>query len=128
MIEVLAIALGGALGAVSRYLMGESVTVWFGNDFPWGIFTINVLGSFLIGVLFVFLVEQQSGSSAWRSFLMVGFLGAFTTFSTFSLQTLALIETGRWLTAGMYAFGSLLLCLAAVAAGVLLSRQLTGNG
>ena len=127
MIEILAIAVGGALGAVTRYLMGESVSLWLGTDFPWGILLVNVLGSLLIGVLFVLLVENHPGNTIWRSLLIVGFLGAFTTFSTFSLQTLALLETGRWLAAIAYSFGSLLLCLVAVFAGVMISRQFTGH-
>ncbi len=124
--ELFAIAVGGALGAVARYLLGETITGHFGNSFPWGIFTVNALGCLCIGVLFVLLVEQQDGT-VWRSFLMVGFLGAFTTFSTFSLQTLALFETGRWLTAALYSFGSLITYLVRVSAGVWISRQLTGE-
>ena len=126
MTELFAIALGGALGSVARYLLGESVTAVMGEAFPWGIFSANVIGSLLIGVLFVLLVEQQPQTGLWRSLLMVGFLGAFTTFSTFSLQTLSLIETGRWLTAGLYSFGSLLTCLIAVGIGVWVTRMFSG--
>ena len=126
--ELFAIALGGALGSVARYVLGESVTGLLGEAFPWGIFVVNVIGCLAIGVLFVLLVETgNEGTGAWRSFLMVGFLGAFTTFSTFSLQTLALLETGRWLVAASYALGSLLSCLAAVAIGVWLARFLSGT-
>lgn len=127
MTELGMIALGGAFGAMARYLLGEWVASIAGDHFPWGIFLINVLGSFLIGVLFVLLVEETASASLWRPFLMVGFLGAFTTFSTFSLQTLALFEVGRWLAAASYAVGSLIFCLIAVAAGVFLSRALTGT-
>ncbi len=129
MSELLAIAVGGALGAIARYLLGESINAQLGNAFPYGIFAVNALGSFAIGVLFVLLVENQSeaGNGLLRSLLMVGFLGAFTTFSTFSLQTLALIETGRWLTAALYSFGSLATCLGAVALGVWVSRLLTSE-
>ena len=126
--ELMAIALGGALGAVARYLVGETVTTQVGSVFPWGIFVVNVVGCFLIGMLFVLLAEQHQGAGIWRSLLMVGFLGAFTTFSTFSLQTLALIETGRWLTALAYSLASLLSCLVAVAFGVWITRQLSGEG
>lgn len=124
--ELLAIALGGAMGAVARYLLGESITAYLGEAFPWGIFMVNALGSLAIGILFVLLVEQYPDSGIWRSLLIVGFLGAFTTFSTFSLQTLALLETGRWLVAVTYSFGSLVTCLVGVALGVWLTRRLTG--
>lgn len=127
MTELSMIALGGALGAITRFLLGEWVTSIAGEQFPWGILLVNAVGSFLIGILFVILVEQTQGPSFWRPLLMVGFLGAFTTFSTFSLQTLALIEVGRWLAAAGYAFGSLFLCLFAVSLGVFLSRALTGT-
>lgn len=127
MTELLAVAAGGALGAVARFLLGEWVTSLTGEHFPWGIFTVNALGSLLIGILFVILVEQNPNAGIWRSLLMVGFLGAFTTFSTFSLQTLALLETGRWLMAASYAFGSLMVCVLAVAVGVGITRAVSGS-
>ena len=128
MLEVIAIAIGGALGAVARYSAGHWVGEWLGHDFPWGILLINVSGSLAIGMLFVLLVEQAYLSALIRSALMVGFLGAFTTFSTFSLQTLALLETGRYLEALGYVLGSVVLSLCAVALGVFICRQLTGQG
>lgn len=128
MLEMIAIAVGGALGAVARYSAGHWVGEWLGTDFPWGILLINVSGSLAIGVAFVLLVEQGTFSAVLRSALMVGFLGAFTTFSTFSLQTLALMETGRYLEAILYVLGSVLLSLGAVSLGVFLCRQLTGEG
>jgi CrcB protein len=127
MTELLAVAAGGALGAVARFLLGEWVTSLTGEHFPWGIFTVNALGSLLIGILFVILVEQNPNAGIWRSLLMVGFLGAFTTFSTFSLQTLALLETGRWIMAASYAFGSLMVCVIAVAVGVGITRAVSGS-
>ena len=127
MTELLAIAGGGALGAVARYLAGEWLASQLGTEFPWGIFLVNAVGCFLIGILFVYLVELNSQSGYWRSFLMVGFLGAFTTFSTFSLQTLAMLETGRWLLASIYGLGSLAVCMVAVFLGVWIARQLSGE-
>ena len=127
MTELLAVAAGGALGAVARFLLGEWVTSLSGEHFPWGIFTVNALGSLLIGILFVMLVEQNPNAGIWRALLMVGFLGAFTTFSTFSLQTLALLETGRWLMAASYALGSLVVCVVAVAVGVGVTRAVSGS-
>jgi CrcB protein len=126
-IELIAIAVGGALGAVARFSLGQWVGDSLGTEFPWGILLINVIGSLAIGILFVLLVEHEHLSSIYRSALMVGFLGAFTTFSTFSLQTLALIETGKFLEALTYILASVVLSLGAVALGVFITRQLTGE-
>ena len=89
MIYSLTIALGGALGALSRYWM---ISVLGGGRFPWGTFTVNVLGSCLIGVMYVLISEKAVLSDQWRSLLMVGYLGAFTTFSSFSLDALLLLQ------------------------------------
>jgi len=124
MIEVIAVATGGAFGALARYWMAQLGAAFLGDDFPYGIFLVNAVGSLLIGVLFVLIVERELVSAVWRSALIVGFLGAFTTFSTFSLQTLGLLESGRLGTAAIYAFGSLVVCLAATAAGLFLTRLL----
>jgi CrcB protein len=128
LLEMLAIAVGGAIGAMARYGAAHWLGEALGTDFPWGILLVNVSGSLAIGVLFVLLVEQGHLSAVLRSALIVGFLGAFTTFSTFSLQTLALFETGRYLEATLYVLGSVVLSLGAVALGVFLCRQLTGEG
>ncbi len=127
MLEILAIAVGGALGAVARFSLGQAIGTWLGTEFPWGILLINVSGSLAIGVIFVLLVEQGQLSTVYRSAIMVGFLGAFTTFSTFSLQTLALIETGRFLEALTYVLASVVISLGAVALGVFITRLLTGE-
>jgi CrcB protein len=90
---VLAVALAGALGALARWGIGS----WFGHrfpSFPWGTLVINVSGSFVLGVLFAVLVERNAGSPAMRIALMTGLLGAYTTFSTFSLETFRLFEEG----------------------------------
>ena len=125
MSEILAIAFGGALGAVARYLLGQGVNLWFGTDFPYGILLINIIGSLLMGILFVILVEKSMFPVILRSTLLVGFLGAFTTFSTFSLQTLSLIETGRLGAAATYVVASVILCLIAVSIGIFATRELT---
>ena len=98
-----------------------------GDRLSLGILLINVGGSLAIGILFVLLVEQGLLTPTYRSALMVGFLGAFTTFSTFSLQTLALIETGQFVEALTYVLVSVVLSLGAVALGVFITRQLTGE-
>jgi len=112
---LLYIALGGATGAVSRYLLANWVhTMWEGR-LPLGTLLVNVAGSFAIGVIYV-LVEKQIAHPDWRSILMVGFLGAFTTFSTFSLETISMLEAGHYAHAVLYMLASVLLCV--VMAGV----------
>ncbi len=107
---LLCIALGGSLGAVFRYVLsGWATNVW-GSNLPVGTFAVNVLGSFAIGIVFV-LIERQLLHPDWRGVLMVGFLGAFTTFSTFSLETIALIEAGHWLYALSYMAASAVSCV-----------------
>lgn len=91
---LLYLALGGALGTVARYGAGSFVSSWTGTSFPWATFAINVVGSFLLGVI-VALADRAIISPELRTFLAVGFCGAFTTFSTFSLEALALIQGGR---------------------------------
>ena len=109
------IALGGAGGAVSRYLLAHWVhSLWEGH-FPLGTLLVNMLGSAAIGVVFV-LLERSLIHPDWRGVLMVGFLGAFTTFSTFSLETISLWEAGHMGQAMAYMLGSAVLCV--LAAGV----------
>ena len=125
LLEFFAIAVGGALGAVSRYSLGNLVNHLFGTDYPYSILLVNVLGSFLMGICFELLVEAPIFPAVWRSFLMVGFLGAFTTFSTFSMQVLGLFESGRMLAALSYVLLSVTLSIIAVAIGIFICRELT---
>lgn len=125
---VIAVAIGGALGSVARYALNVLAENRLGADFPWGILIVNVLGSFAIGVLFVLLVERPGLSEAWRAFLMVGFLGGFTTFSTFSLQALELLQTGRYLESAAYVLGSMVLSIIGCLVGILLMRHLGMGG
>ena len=122
MSEIIAIALGGALGAVSRFWAVNLTSLWLGDEFPYGILIVNILGSLAIGIVFVFLVERAILPVAWRSAVMIGFLGAFTTFSTFSLQTLGLLEAGRFLAASVYMISSLVICVLAAALGMFIAR------
>ena len=96
---ILAIAAGGALGAVLRYLISGSVQGLGGTRFPWGTLAVNVIGSFALGLLMAGLLGHSAGDSSIRTFWTIGVLGAFTTFSTFSYETLALVSVGDW-TAG----------------------------
>lgn len=121
---VLAIAAGGALGALLRYWMSTGVYALLGRDFPYGTLAVNVVGSFLLGVLSVLMIERLEMSPPWRAGVLIGGLGAFTTFSTFSLETLALVEQGAVARAGLNVVASVVMCLVFVWLGVLLGRQI----
>jgi CrcB protein len=116
------VALGGAGGAVARYLLANVVHRWTNHHIPFGTMAVNVLGSFLIGILYVLIVEKMLIHEDWRGVLMVGFLGAFTTFSTFSLESLALMENGHVGSALLYILGSVTLCILAVWCAAVLTR------
>ncbi len=124
MSQLLAIAFGGALGAVMRFVTSTGVHRLAGRDFPYGTLTVNVLGSLLMGFLYILLIERASLSPEWRAVLLVGFLGAFTTFSTFSIETLNLVENGELMKAGLNVLLSVSFCLLAAWLGILAGRQL----
>ena len=110
------VAFGGACGAVIRYIVGLSI------GFPYATLSINVLGCFLMGVLFVYLEHKEF--DRWQPFLVIGFLGGFTTFSAFSLDTLKLYQDDRYLAAGGYIVASVFLSLLALTVGFLIAREL----
>lgn len=116
------IALGGALGAVSRYALGNIISQQLGASFPYGTLSVNILGSFVIGVLWVWLAQQQWGNPAYKQFLIVGFLGAFTTFSSFSLDSILLLQQERLLAFAGYVSISVIGCLIATIAGILATK------
>lgn len=118
-----ALAIGGALGAVSRFLVSHQVYEWFGREFAWGTLSVNVIGSFFMGLLTILFVEKWMVAIEWRMFFLVGFLGAFTTFSTFSYETVQYIQLGETLKAVGNMAASLLLTIAAVALGLIAGRQ-----
>ena len=122
--QLLAIAGGGAVGAVLRFLASSHVYRILGRDFPYGTLVVNVLGSFLMGLLFILMVERAALSGEWRSIILVGFLGAFTTFSTFSIETVNLLEAGELSRAGLNVLLSVILCLSATWLGLVIGRQL----
>lgn len=120
------VAVGSALGGVARYWCSGIIANLVGETFPWGTLIVNVLGSFLIG--FIATVSGTDGrfiiSPEARQFLMVGILGGFTTFSSFSLQTLTLARDGQWLLVGANIVGSVVLCLIMVWAGHMLAAMI----
>ncbi len=120
--QLIAIAAGGALGAVMRYLVSNGIYSWLGRGFPWGTMTVNVLGSLVMGLLFVLLTERLALGPQWRAFLLIGFLGAFTTFSTFSMETLNLLEGGEVVRAVLNMVGSVVICVGAAWLGVIVGR------
>ena len=122
--QFLAIALGGAAGSLLRYWMSTGIYALVGRTFPYGTLVVNVAGSLLMGFLYVLLVERLALSVEWRAALLIGVLGAFTTFSTFSMETFALFEDGERLKALMNILLSVTLCLVAVWLGVVAGRRL----
>lgn len=121
------IAAGSALGGVSRHGLGLLIAQRFGQSFPWGTLAVNVLGSFAIGVCGAWVADaQRANAQLIRELLMIGFLGGFTTFSAFSLQTLQLLRDGKLASAFANVAGSLLLCLIAVWLGFVLAMKQSG--
>jgi CrcB protein len=122
--QIVAIAAGGAVGALLRFWASNGVYALLGRAFPYGTLAVNVVGSLAMGFLFVWFVERAVVGAEWRAAVLIGLLGAFTTFSTFSIETLTLIEGGEPLKALLNAVLSLLLCVVACAFGVVAARQL----
>jgi len=123
-LQIVAIAAGGAVGAVMRFIVSTGVYQLFGRGFPYGTLSVNVLGSLLMGFLYIVLLERSTLGAEWRSVILIGFLGAFTTFSTFSLETLNLIEGGELTKALWNILLSVVLCLIAAWAGMIGGRQI----
>lgn len=123
MMNILAVAAGGAAGSVMRHLSGKAVLALFGLSFPFGTLFVNVLGSFLMGIAIGAFALHGSVSQEVRSLLTVGFLGGFTTFSSFSLDVVTLYERGDIGLAALYVGLSLVLSLAAIFAGLILMRS-----
>ena len=117
-----AVAVGGALGAVSRYSFGLVALALIGNRFPWATLGVNVVGSFLIGLAAVLIGDRIVDGELWRPLIIVGFLGAFTTFSAFSLDTLLSLQQGNYNTALAYMLGSVALCLGGTVSGMQLAK------
>jgi CrcB protein len=117
------VGLGGAFGAIARYLATDWVRHLAGDAFPWGTLVVNVIGSFALGFVLVWL-QSLAPSPQIRQFLAIGVLGSFTTFSTFSYEAIALIRADEILRAGAYTVGSVAIGFAAVVAGAYLAGTL----
>lgn len=118
---LLAVGFGGALGAVSRYWLA-GVLNSKADKLPLGTLSCNVIGSLVMGILFVLIMEKAKLSPELRPMLMVGFLGAFTTFSSFSLETVALLQEGHTMSALIYVLLSVILCIIALSVGIWFTR------
>lgn len=124
---LLLIALGGAAGSVLRYLIGGRVQHFAPHGYPIGTLFVNVGGCFLIGVFLRYFMNMQT-TAELRAFLIVGFCGGYTTFSTFSYETVGLIKGGEYVRAMSYASLSVILCLLATVAGMAIMQSLAGTG
>jgi CrcB protein len=122
--QTLAIAAGGAVGALMRFWMSSGIHALLGRGFPYGTLAVNVLGSLLMGFLYILMIERLAIGGEWRGFALVGLLGAFTTFSTFSIETLNLLEQADYAKAVANMLISVLACVGAAFVGVILARQL----
>jgi CrcB protein len=119
----LLIAVCGGAGSLARYLAGTAVTARYGSRFPWGTLVVNVTGSFLIGLVMTLITEKVAVSPNWRFALVVGFLGGYTTFSSFEWETYAAIRAGGFWIGALNVIGSVLLGYAAVWLGSTLARR-----
>lgn len=122
--KYLAVAVGGALGAIARYAINNSFLVGWFQPFPFPTFFINVTGSLLIGFVFALFTQKMVVGEYWQIFLTVGFLGAYTTFSTFEFETLMLIREKKLSFAMLYVLLSVIVGFAAVLAGVWLANKI----
>jgi CrcB protein len=124
MSQLLAVAAGGAVGASLRWLLAGAIQRAAGGAFPWGTFAVNALGSFMLGFLFVYLIERSTVGELVRLALTVGLFGAFTTFSTYSLESLRLMQEGAFGLAFANVLGQVVICLLLTWLGVQLARLL----
>ena len=120
--KYLLIALGGALGSIARYWVGSTVGSRMGTRFPYGTFVINLTACVIIGFSMTFLARRTELNPAWRFLVPIGFIGAYSTFSTYEWETLSTLRSGALLESSLYAFGSLFLGLAATWVGIMIAE------
>ena len=118
-----AVAAGGALGALARFGVYNAVHGVLGRGFPYGTLAVNVAGSLAMGFLYVWMFDRLNVGEAWRAFLLVGCLGAFTTFSAFSIETLNLLEQGAYAKSLVNVVASVMTCVGAAWLGAVMARQ-----
>jgi CrcB protein len=123
--KYLLIALGGALGSAARYWMGSMVAGRLGTRFPWGTFVINMTACVIIGFSLTFLGRRTGLNPAWRYLVPIGFVGAYSTFSTYEWETLSTLRAGAFSLAALYALGSLVLGLVAVWCGIVIAEAIS---
>tara|TARA_R110002072_G_scaffold109333_3_gene236591 strand:- start:94 stop:471 length:378 start_codon:yes stop_codon:yes gene_type:complete len=121
---IFAVALGGALGATGRFLIGKAMLRIMGPGFPWGTLSVNIIGSFAIGLIVTLLASRYNLSHSWQGFLVTGILGGFTTFSAFSLEVGLMVERHEITQAALYGLGSLFFGVAALFMGLYAGRYL----
>ncbi|MCB1871528.1 MAG: fluoride efflux transporter CrcB [Gammaproteobacteria bacterium] len=124
MTQLFSIAAGGAVGALLRYWVSNGVYALLGRGFPYGTLAVNVIGSLAMGLLYVLFLERMTASPELRGAVLIGLLGSFTTFSTFSIETLNLIEQAEYMKAGLNMLLSVFACLLAAWFGLVVGRQI----
>ncbi len=122
-INYAAIAVGGAVGACLRFALGEAMLHLFGRAFPFGTLLVNILGSFAIGLLYGLILTEQLTPNPWRIFVGIGILGAFTTFSTFSMDTVLMLQQGAFVKATLNVLANVVLCLTLTWLGIKLGTM-----
>jgi len=122
--EYIWVGIGGFLGANARYVLGGAIANRLGTTFPYGTLIVNLTGAFLIGILLTTLTDRVIADPLWRHLAVVGFLGGYTTFSSYTFEAIGLIESGRWASALLYVGGSNLLGLIACFLGIVAARSL----
>jgi CrcB protein len=118
------VGLGGLIGANARFVMTRYMADRFGDSYPWGTFAINVAGAFLIGLLLTWLTQRSVADPAMRLVLVVGFLGGYTTFSSYTFEAVTMAQRGNWIGATTYVLGSNVLGLVACVTGIAVARHL----
>ena len=121
---LLAVAIGGAIGAIARFQLSQSYIKSFSGDFIYNILVANIVGCFLMGVCYEFMNLKMNVGVEWRAFFMVGVLGAFTTFSSFALDVFILVERGSYLNASMYILSSVVFSIVGLFVGIYIMRTI----
>jgi len=124
MLNILLVAVGGAIGSIGRYLVGLWATRFAGPNFPWGTLTVNIVGAFAIGLVIEMIARRFDASAEMRVFIVTGIIGGFTTWSSFTLDAVVLFERGALGLSALYLLASLLVSFAAIFAGLALGRAL----